>query len=226
MSIDISTLNLIDYGIITIIFVSSIMSMLRGMTREFLGLLGWPIAIFSTYYLQPILEPLIKNVVVVDSISQALSIAIPFAVIVVLWFVIASIVSPSLKNAGLKSLDRWLGIFFGFLRGCIIVVLIYTVVAVVMDGDEHLPEAAKNSIFTAHIKAGAIALSNYAPEDIKDRITTNITKPENSEAKERTGNIDNSLEKTTAYTTDDISDALKDQTPNNFNLLEDEATSQ
>ena len=226
MSIDISTLNFIDYVIITIIFVSSIMSMLRGMTREFLGLLGWPIAIFSTYYSQPVIEPLIKKVVVVDSISKALSLAIPFAVIVVLWFIIASILSPGLKNAGLKSLDRWLGVFFGLLRGFIIVLLIYTVAAVVMDGDEHLPQEANNSIFSAHIKAGAVALSKYMPKDIKDRITANITKPVKPKAEELIGDILDSTGKIAAETTDEISDVFNGQAPENFNLLEDEAKSQ
>ena len=226
MNIDISALNLIDYCIITIIFISSIMSMLRGMTREFLGLLGWPIAIFSTYYSQPIINPLIKKIFVVDSISQALSLAIPFAVIVVFWFVIASILSPSLKKAGLKSLDRWLGVFFGLLRGCIIVLLIYTVAAVVMDGDEHLPKEANNSIFTAHIKAGAIALSEYTPEAIKDRITANITKPAISESEELTKDISESVGKTAADIKDDLSDRFNNQVPKNFNLLEDEANSQ
>ena len=226
MSIDISTLNLIDYAIITIIFVSSMMSMLRGMTREFLGLLGWPIAIFSTYYSQPVIEPLIKKVIVVDSISQALSLAIPFAVIVVLWFVIASILSPGLKNAGLKSLDRWLGVFFGLLRGFIIVLLIYIVAAVVMDGDEHLPEEANNSIFNAHIKAGAIALSDYMPKDIQDRITANITTPVNLEAEELIGDISDSTGKKAVDTTDEVSELFNNQAPENFNLLEDEAKSE
>ncbi len=200
--------------------------MLRGMTREFLGLLGWPIAIFSTYYSQPVIEPLIKKVVVIDSISQALSLAIPFAVIVVLWFVIASILSPGLKNAGLKSLDRWLGVFFGLLRGCIIVLLIYTVAALVMDGDEHLPKEVNNSIFTAHIKAGAIALSEYTPKDIKDRITANITKPAIPESAELTRDISESVGKTAADITDDLSEGYNNQAPKNFDLLEDEAKSQ
>ena len=46
MSIDISALNILDYAIIIILAVSAILSTLRGMTREVLGLVGWPIAIF------------------------------------------------------------------------------------------------------------------------------------------------------------------------------------
>jgi membrane protein required for colicin V production len=47
MSIDISALNILDYAIIIILVVSAILSTLRGMTREALGLVGWPIAIFA-----------------------------------------------------------------------------------------------------------------------------------------------------------------------------------
>ena len=89
MSIDISALNILDYAIIIILVVSAILSTLRGMTREALGLVGWPIAIFAAKYSAPVIEPMIVSVIKVGGIGQALSWALPFAVVVVLWFVIA-----------------------------------------------------------------------------------------------------------------------------------------
>ncbi len=225
MSIDITTLNVIDYVIIVTMVVSALMSMLRGMTRELLGLVGWPLAIFSTYFAQPIVKPIITKIVVVESISQALSLALPFAIVVVLWFVIASMLSPSLKRAGLRSLDRWLGMFFGFIRGYIIVILIYTVASVVIDGDEYLPEEVKNSVFTPYIQAGSIALAHYAPKDYRERIKTNITTPANSVVEEHQ-NKPGFPRETASGVTNDTARKLDNKKPNNLNLLEDEATSQ
>ena len=73
MSIDISALNILDYAIIIILMVSAILSTLRGMTREALGLVGWPIAIFAAKYSAPVIEPMIVSVIKVGGIGQALS---------------------------------------------------------------------------------------------------------------------------------------------------------
>ena len=39
--IDFTTLTLVDYGIVFILILSATMSILRGLTREILGLAGW-----------------------------------------------------------------------------------------------------------------------------------------------------------------------------------------
>ena len=127
MSIDISALNILDYSIIIILAVSAILSTLRGMTREALGLVGWPIAIFAAIYSAPVIELLIFSLINLGGIGKALSWALPFAVVVVLWFVLASILAPGLKRAGLGALDRWLGVIFGLVRGYVIAVLTYAV---------------------------------------------------------------------------------------------------
>ena len=43
---DFSGLTYFDYIVLIVISISAIFSMLRGMTREFLGLAGWLIAVF------------------------------------------------------------------------------------------------------------------------------------------------------------------------------------
>ena len=43
--ISLSALTLFDYAVILVLIISAILSTLRGMTREFLGLTGWFISI-------------------------------------------------------------------------------------------------------------------------------------------------------------------------------------
>ena len=43
--IDFATLTLVDYGIFLVLILSAILSTLRGMTRELLGLAGWVVSI-------------------------------------------------------------------------------------------------------------------------------------------------------------------------------------
>ena len=54
--IDFTTLTLVDYGIVFIFVLSATMSILRGLTREILGLAGWGVSILIANYSAPLLE--------------------------------------------------------------------------------------------------------------------------------------------------------------------------
>ena len=45
MTFDIAALNIIDFAALIILVISGILATLRGMTREIMGLAGWPISI-------------------------------------------------------------------------------------------------------------------------------------------------------------------------------------
>ena len=54
-----TSLNYVDYLAIAILFISAMLSTIRGMTREFLGLVGWFVAIFIAKLSSPVLIPLL-----------------------------------------------------------------------------------------------------------------------------------------------------------------------
>jgi membrane protein required for colicin V production len=230
MSIDISALNILDYAIIIILVVSAILSTLRGMTREALGLVGWPIAIFAAKYSAPVIEPMIVSVIKVGGIGQALSWALPFAVVVVLWFVIASVLAPGLKRAGLGALDRWLGVIFGLIRGYVIVLLTYAVAVVIMEGENNLPKQVGEAAFNPYVRASVISLSAMAPDDMRSRILDNVPSAPDMNIEEAASDLAESARdiarETVADPAKDAASAVANETTTNFNLLEDEAKSQ
>ena len=124
MSFDIAALNIVDFATIIVLVISGVLATLRGMTREIMGLAGWPISIVAARLTAPYLEPLLTDTIRVEGISSALAWGIPFIVVVVLWFAFASVVSPGLSKAGLGGLDRWLGFLFGLIRGFVIVLVV------------------------------------------------------------------------------------------------------
>ena len=140
MSFDIAALNIVDFATIIVLVISGVLATLRGMTREIMGLAGWPISIVAARLTAPYLEPLLTDTIRVEGISSALAWGIPFIVVVVLWFAFASVVSPGLSKAGLGGLDRWLGFLFGLIRGFVIVLVIYVgaVIAAVVVLNESL----------------------------------------------------------------------------------------
>jgi membrane protein required for colicin V production len=115
------------------------------MTREFLGLVGWFVAIFIAKLSSPVLIPLLDSFISVSSIITPISWIIPFFAAFIVWYVFASVVSPSLSRAGLGALDGGMGVFFGLARGAVIIVLCYLVLVFLFGGEKQTPNVVRES---------------------------------------------------------------------------------
>ena len=140
-----TSLNYVDYLAIAILFISAMLSTIRGMTREFLGLVGWFVAIFIAKLSSPVLNPLLDSFISVSSIITPISWIIPFFAAFIVWYVFASVVSPSLSRAGLGALDGGMGVFFGLARGAVIIVLCYLVLVFLFGGEKQTPNVVRES---------------------------------------------------------------------------------
>lgn len=140
-----TSLNYVDYLAIAILFISAMLSTIRGMTREFLGLVGWFVAIFIAKLSSPVLIPLLDSFISVSSIITPMSWIIPFFAAFIVWYVFASAVSPSLSRAGLGALDGGMGVFFGLARGAVIIVLFYLVLVFLFGGEKQTPNVVRES---------------------------------------------------------------------------------
>lgn len=143
--IDFTALTVVDYAVVFVLIVSAIFSTLRGMTREFLGLLGWVVAVVVANYARPLLEDPIADMINADGLSAALAWGLPFAATVIIWFLLASLLSPGLTRAGLGSLDRWLGVIFGLARGYLLVLLAFIGAVLAIEGENNLPATIQNA---------------------------------------------------------------------------------
>ena len=168
--IDFTTLTLVDYGIVFVFVLSATLSILRGLTREILGLAGWGVSILIANYSAPLLEDPIVDLLQVKGLGAALAWALPFAASVVIWFIFASLISPELKRVGFGSLDRWLGILFGFVRGYGLVLIVFVIAVFAVEGESNLPETAKKSQSTPLLSRSAHYFSGFVPRDYRDQL--------------------------------------------------------
>ena len=168
--IDFTTLTLIDYGILFVLILSATMSILRGITREILGLAGWGISILIAHYSAPLIEDPIINLLQVKGLGAALAWGLPFATSVVIWFIIASLIAPSLRRIGFGSLDRWLGVLFGFIRGYGLVLIVFVVAVFAVEGEGNLPETAKKAHSTPLLSRSAHYFSAFVPKDYREQL--------------------------------------------------------
>jgi len=173
--IEFSTLTLVDYGVLLVLIVSCVIALLRGMTREFLGLLGWVVSVAVAFFVAPQIEKPINDTLNLGELGKAISWGIPFAVTVVLWFIFASLISPSLSRVGLGALDRWLGIIFGLGRGLFIVFAVFVGAVYLAEGEEKMPKIVQESHSTAKISYAVFHLSAFVPEEYGKPIRENIS---------------------------------------------------
>ena len=178
--IDFTTLTIVDYVVVFVLFLSAVFSSLRGMTREFLGLLGWVVSIVFANYAKPLLENPIADLIKSDGLSAALAWGLPFVATVIIWFILASLLSPGLTRAGLGSLDRWLGIIFGLARGYLLVLLAFIVAVLFLEGENKLPATIQNAQSTPLFSQSAQFFANFQyfasfmPDDFSNQLSSSL----------------------------------------------------
>ena len=142
---ELTSLNYIDYIALAILFISAMLSTIRGMTREFLGLVGWFVAIFIAKLSSPVVFPILESFISVSYLITPLSWIIPFFAAFIVWYVFAGVVSPKLSRAGLGALDGGMGVFFGLARGAVILVLFYVALLYLYGGASKIPDIVNDS---------------------------------------------------------------------------------
>ena len=141
-------LSIIDLIYLFITTLSVIKCYRNGFVLSLLAASKWLLAYIVTLILFPKIKPYFKNIV--DS-EYVLDVTLGLTIFILVIFVILMInkgIGKAVKYSGLGGLDSIFGFFFGFIRGYVICVLIFSALDIVYNYNKWPIQMNKSYIFS------------------------------------------------------------------------------
>ena len=156
-----------DYVVLLIIGISIVVSMMRGAVREVLAIIGWLAAFYvaKTYTTQ--LIPLLPVDIPTESLKVLAAFLILFLGVLLISSLLTIALSSLIKKIGLNWFNRFLGAFFGFARGLLIVCVL-----VFLAGLTSFPKDARwtNAMFSSPLEALVKTMLPLLPQSVAKHV--------------------------------------------------------
>ena len=168
------TVSIIDLIFLIVTFFSLIKCYNKGFVLSLLSASKWLLAYVVTLIIFPRIKPYFKNII--DS-EYVLDIALGLSIFVFVIFIILVVskgVSKTIKFVGLGRLDSIFGLFFGFIRGYVICIFIFSAIDIVYNYSKWPINTDKSYAFPYIEKGSNYLLKEFPNEknyqDSKEKI--------------------------------------------------------
>jgi membrane protein required for colicin V production len=158
--------SIIDIIYLLITILSLIKCYKKGFVLSILSMAKWLLAYVITLIVFPRVKPYLKDII--DN-EYVLDVGLAITIFVVVIFLVLMInkgISKAVSYTGIGSLDTVFGFFFGFLRGYIISICIFSGIHIVYNNDKWPINVNKSYIFP-YLEKG----SNYLLKEFPDEKT-------------------------------------------------------
>ena len=169
-----NSISSIDLIYILITVLSLIKCYSKGFVLSILSMSKWLLAYIITLILFPRLKPYVKNIIDNEYVLDVGLGIIIFTLVIFLVLLVNKGISSAIKYTGLGSLDTVFGFFFGFIRGYIISICIFSGIHIVYNYDKWPVNLDKSYTFP-YVEKGSNYLLKVFPnektyQDSKEKI--------------------------------------------------------
>jgi membrane protein required for colicin V production len=161
----------LDLGVLGVVFVSALLSMMRGFTREVLAIGSWAAAAAAAYYFYPQVLPHLEPYIHKPTVAQAVAAAIVFFVTLVVVSLFTVRISDAILDSKIGALDRSLGFVFGAVRGFLLAVVAFAIFNWLV-GDKQAPDWVKTAKTRPALVETADRVIAMLPEDAAATVET------------------------------------------------------
>jgi len=161
----------VDYAIVGLVLISSIIGLLRGFVREAFSLVIWIVAIWVGLTFSREFSFFLEGVITYPSARIASAFAILFLVTLILGALISFLLGELVKKTGLTGSDRFAGMIFGIARGLVVVAIV-----IMLAGVTPLPEDSwwKESILIPPFQSLALWLRDHVPSGLAGYVNYSV----------------------------------------------------
>ena len=153
------TFTWIDWIITAIIIVSALISLKRGFFKEVLSLVTWIAALFIAWSFGGSLSLYLNDFIETPSLRLITGSVLLFMATLLVGGLVNKIFATLVQATGLTGTDRLLGMVFGALRGCLLVILLVGLMSFApLENDL----AWKNSVLLPHF----IMLADWSKQTV------------------------------------------------------------
>jgi membrane protein required for colicin V production len=142
-------MNWLDWTIVAILALSTLLSLTRGFVKEALSLLAWVAAFLVSTTFSGRLASQLVEFIANDSLRYASAYVLLFAATLMLGSLLNMLLAQLIKVTGLSGLDRLLGTVFGFARGLVVVLVLLFILRAVLPVDEQ--QRIEQSLLVPHL---------------------------------------------------------------------------
>ena len=126
----------LDWIILVIVALSTLVSLKRGFVKEALSLLAWVAAFLISTAFAARMSLLMTDFITNDAFRYVAAYVILFAATLMLAALLNKLLGEVIKATGLSGADRALGTVFGFSRGLLLVLVLVFVMRSILNTDE------------------------------------------------------------------------------------------
>jgi membrane protein required for colicin V production len=161
----------LDLGVLGVVFVSALLSMMRGFTREVLAIGSWVAAAAAAYYFHPYLLPYLSPYIHKPVVLQAVAAAIVFFATLIIVSLFTVRLSDAILDSKIGALDRSLGFVFGAVRGFLLAVVAFAIFNWLV-GDKQQPSWVQTAKTRPILVDTADRIVALLPEDAASTLET------------------------------------------------------